>query len=277
MKLDSTKKNVIVVPFDFTSTTENALQYALNITDPIDQVILLHIVKSESVVGEMKTKLSAIIDALPEESKVRVSSEVIPGKLSEDINASAESLNADLIVMGTHGAHGMQKIWGSNALKVVSSSHIPFMITQGKKTFSNISKIILPFSYAKETVQVAQFAASIANHYKASIDLIGYRDKDEGLIQNMKVNQTIMRRLLTEEGVDYSIASLPGKKSYEKELIAYANESDADLIAAAYFNESIFTAIGNSFLQDLIENKFDIPILTVSAMSLGKMNGSVVF
>lgn len=277
MKLDSTKKNVIVVPFDFTPTTEKALQYALNITEPIDQVILLHIVKSASEVEGMTSKLMDIINALPEESKIRVGVEVVTGKLSEDINASAESLKADLIVMGTHGAHGMQKIWGSNALKIVSSSHIPFMITQGKKSFEGISKIILPFSYAKETLQVAQFAASIADHYKASIDLIGYRDKDEGLIQNMKINQTVMRRLLTDEGVDYTIGSLPGKKAYEKELIDYANEKGADLIAAAYFNESIFTVIGNSFLQDLIENKFDIPILTISASSLGKMSGSLVF
>ncbi|MCH2224937.1 MAG: universal stress protein [Crocinitomicaceae bacterium] len=277
MKLDSTKKNVIVVPFDFTPTTEKALQYALNITESIDQVILLHIVKSASDVENMKAKLTSIIDVLPEDSKLRVSSKIIHGKLSEDINAGAESLKADLIVMGTHGARGMQKIWGSNALKIVSSSHIPFMITQGKETFSSISKIILPFSYAKETLQVAQFAGSIANHYKASIDLIGYRDKDEGLVQNMKINQTVMRRLLTDQGVDYTISSLPGKKSYEKELIEYSNKKGADLIAAAYFNESIFTAIGNSFLQDLIENKFDIPILTVSAMSLGKMNGSLVF
>ena len=68
---------------------------------------------------------------------------------------------------------------------MVGNSETPFIITQTPDHFSEISHIVMPFSYAKETLQVAQFAATLAKKFKASIDLVGYRDSDEWLLKDM--------------------------------------------------------------------------------------------
>lgn len=59
---------------------------------------------------------------------VEVESEVIVGYATEEILAAAEKHNADLIVMGTHGRKGIDRIlFGSVAEKVVTQSKIPVL------------------------------------------------------------------------------------------------------------------------------------------------------
>lgn len=270
--------DLYLVPFDFTPITEGALNYGLRLTAGTeDKLVLTHIVKSDYRIDEATEKFEALIKGLSEDDRSRVSFKVAVGSLYEGINNVAEELDATSILMGTHGAIGFQKLWGSNALKVVGNSETPFIITQNPDRFSEISHIVMPFSYAKETVQVVQFAVTLAKKFKASIDLIGYRDSDEWLLKDMKVNQAIISRNLKDQNVEHSIITLPGEKGYEKELLEYANESNADLIAAAYFNESIIPALTGSFLQDMIENKFNVPVLTVNVHTLSKMTASVVY
>ena len=37
------KKQVFLIPIDFTDVTENALKYALRMSNPNDEIVLLHI------------------------------------------------------------------------------------------------------------------------------------------------------------------------------------------------------------------------------------------
>ena len=55
------------------------------------------------------------------------------GNIFEDIGDVAKEIGARLIIMGTHGIKGIQKLVGSYALKVILHSEIPFIITQKKR------------------------------------------------------------------------------------------------------------------------------------------------
>jgi hypothetical protein len=52
------------------------------------------------------------------------------GSVYEDIGDAAAEIDADLIIMGTHGMRGMQFITGSRALRVITSSSVPFVVVQ---------------------------------------------------------------------------------------------------------------------------------------------------
>ena len=59
---------------------------------------------------------------------------VLPGIPYDEIIKKAESLNADLIVMGTHGRTGLDHVlFGSTAEKVVRKSPIPVMTIRIKE------------------------------------------------------------------------------------------------------------------------------------------------
>jgi nucleotide-binding universal stress UspA family protein len=197
---------------------------------------------------------------------------VITGSLFEDMGKAAHLLSASLIVMGTHGAHGMQKVFGSNAVKMISNTSAPLLITQGKKTVEKIKNIVMPFSFAKESIQISTFAGSIAQKFNATIHLVGFHDKDEWLEGHTRTNQKIVRQLLTDNNIKHEIVNLSKKESYEKELMDYSASVDADLIAAAYFKEGIMPS-PNSFIQIIIENELQIPLLTVNSEELSVTSG----
>ena len=68
-----------------------------------------------------------------------------------------------LIVMGTHGVKGIQRLTGSYALKVIRHSKVPFIVVQTKKSSGEIKDIVLPIKFSQETKSKLSITASIAN------------------------------------------------------------------------------------------------------------------
>lgn len=263
--MSSENSDLYLVPYDFTTVTDEAMHFALQLAHKGGGSILIaHIVKNDDDIIEGEQKLKLIVRKLKQEDQKITKFKVMAGSIFDDLDKIGELTGASYIVMGTHGVTRFQKLFGSNALKVVSSSKIPFIITQENQRTPKIENIVMPFSFAKESVQVTQFAAVLAEKYDATIHLVGYRDKDEWLLRDMKTNQAIVRRHLTTNKIKHDIITLPGIDSYEDELMAYAHESGADLFAAAYFSQGI-KSVFHSFLQAMITNEYKIPVITINA------------
>lgn len=271
------KSPLYLIPYDFTSVSEGALRLGLDLAEANDgSVYLLHVVKKNSDKIQARTQFTEIFTGLTEAEQLITNTKVIVGDLYDDVGKAGDILKASLIVMGTHGAHGMQKVFGSHAVKMINSSSTPFLITQGKKTVDKIKTIVMPFSFAKESIQITTFAGAIAKKFKAKIHLVGWHDKDEWLEGKTKANQLVVRRAFKEMGVECELVNMAPSKEYDEQVIAYSKEVDADIIAAAYFNESIFPT-PNSFIQGMIENEFEIPLLTVNSEELSVINSNFSF
>jgi nucleotide-binding universal stress UspA family protein len=263
--MENSEIDLYLVPIDFTPVTEEAMDYALELARTGGgKVLLAHIVKSKDQVTLAEKKLDDLLKSKSEEDQKITEAKVMVGDIFKELDTLGDLTDASAIVMGTHGANRFQKFFGSNALKVVSSSSIPFFIVQEGQKKDKIDSIVMPFSFARESVQVTQFAASLAEKYDATIHLVGYRDKDEWLLRDMKTNQAIVRKHLTQNKIKHDLITLPGKKSYEEELMEYAEEANADLIAAAYFSTGV-KSLFHSFLQAMIMNENKIPVITVNA------------
>ena len=64
---------------------------------------------------------------------IPTSFEIRKGDSAIQIARSADAVQADLIVLGTHGKSGIQAFWsGSVAPKVASSTHTPLLLTPVK-------------------------------------------------------------------------------------------------------------------------------------------------
>lgn len=271
------KSPIYLIPYDFTPVSEGALRLGLDLAEANNgSVYLLHIIKKNSEKIHARIQFTEVFKGLTEKEQLITNTKVIVGELYEDVGKAGEILKASLIVMGTHGAQGMQKVFGSHAIKMINSSSTPFLITQGKKTVDKIKTIVMPFSFAKESIQITTFAGAIAKKFNATIHLVGYHDNDEWLEGKTKANQLIVRRALKDMGVECELVNMAPSKDYNEQVIAYSKEVDADIIAAAYFKESIFPT-PNSFIQGMIENEFDIPLLTVNPEELSVINSNFSF
>ena len=140
----------IIVPWDFSQVAENAFQHAVNISKVVNrEILLLHIVHEERDKDAKAIELKASTDKLAKEYGKKPSFEVVTGSIFHAIGETAKELKAEMIIMGTHGMKGAQKLFGSKALKVVVSSRIPFLVVQDKPAKNTIDTILLPIDFKR--------------------------------------------------------------------------------------------------------------------------------
>jgi nucleotide-binding universal stress UspA family protein len=98
---------------------------------------------------------------------------------------------------------------------------------------SKIDRIVMPIDLAKESIQILKFAVDLAKQFGAEIHVVGSHQSDEWLINKVRNNITNVRNYLKKHNISFSVKSLEGKKSYQEEVIQYAQEVGADLMAVA--------------------------------------------
>jgi nucleotide-binding universal stress UspA family protein len=138
----------ILCPVDFSECSDHALRYAQDLAEAFGaELKLLHVVEvpflpSYSMAGV--PDLSMPIEQLEEGARehlekvlertrqqvegIEVSGEVRPGTAFVEIIDTAREMDADLIVMGTHGRSGLKQLLiGSVAEKVVRKAPCPVL------------------------------------------------------------------------------------------------------------------------------------------------------
>jgi nucleotide-binding universal stress UspA family protein len=104
----------------------------LYVAPSLSQYVGFHVPPSsiESFVGEIVTGAEDTMNAFVKEnfSDIKVEGKVVTGYPAEEILAISEAEGCDMVVMGTHGRKGIDRIlFGSVAEKVVKSSKAPVL------------------------------------------------------------------------------------------------------------------------------------------------------
>jgi nucleotide-binding universal stress UspA family protein len=273
------KSNTILVPTDFTKVAENATNHALVIAKTSGaEVILLHVVAKQTDVTSSKSKIDALAESLSKSTGIKVSGAIRVGNIFDDIGDAASELGAKLILMGTHGAKGMQRITGSYALKVITSSAVPFIVVQEKGIDANgYNDIILPIDLSKETKQKLKYATEIATHFKAKVHIVVPEESDEFLKNQLIRNINFAKTYLKENNIGYTAKILNG--DFVKELMKYSVAVNGDLICIMSLHGSggISNVFGSIEEQKILTNEAQIPVLCVNPKEISSAAGKGLF
>jgi nucleotide-binding universal stress UspA family protein len=258
-----------IVPFDFTNVAITAVKHGIGMAEKSNaQLVLLHLVGNESKIQSKKQELDQIIEnEFVRSTRIRLVSEVRVGSIFEDINKVALEYGSFKIIMGTHGALGMQKIFGSNAIKVVKSTNLPIYIVQDSATFKEIKNIVVPIDTSKESTQIISHAADMAFLFNAQVIVVGELQTDETASKQLKTRLKIVEDKFESLKVKASVKLFQQSESYAKKIVNFAKETDAQLIATAYHPESLIPLL-DTFLQRLIMNEEKIPVLTIQSQEV---------
>jgi len=264
--------NIFIVPHDFTSVGDAALKYALFLAQPRKTSIeLLHIVSSKEKKHQAEESLQKIINNLDLEVG---GSSVVPlvkvGSIFDDISKIAKTKEARLIIMGTHGAKGMQKLFGSYAMKVVINSSVPFLVIQDAVDFTQIKRITIPITTSKESLQIINVAGEIARTFGAEVDVIAEHQSDKRLSQQLRIRISLVKKQFEEKNVVAKVDIIDEKMAFHHAVINYAKKTNSDMIALAYHNDGLFASL-EKYTQTLITNEENIPCLVVNAKLLSKL------
>ena len=221
----------IIVPWDFSQVAENAFQHAVNISKVLNrEILLLHIVSDMKDVESKKDELNASSEKLGNEYGKKPYVEVVDGSIFKAIGDTATEKKAEMIIMGTHGMKGAQKLFGSKALKVVVSSRIPFLVVQDKPVKNTVDTIMLPIDFKQENKEKANWIYYLARNFGAKFIILKSRAKDKGFRKKVLSNIKYIESFLKGHDVAYEIVTVPGKESFKKEVISISKEREADLI-----------------------------------------------
>lgn len=263
-------KKTFIVPHDFTPVADIALEHAIITAKTLEaEIQMLHVVSKDEQIKDALVKLDEII-AGHDTQGVKIIPNVRIGSIFEDIGAFAAEHQAELIIMGTHGAHGWQHITGSRALKVVTSSTVPFIVVQEKAhKKTNYSSIVVPMDLHKETKQKLSYVATLAKYFNSKVHVVTPDESDEFLKATVMNNISFAEHFFHDRGIDMTSAIVPSS-GFDKEVVKYAASVDADLIAIMNLSSGgIFSLISGKYEQYIITNDALIPTLIVNPVELG--------
>ncbi len=138
----------IFVPMDFSKLSKAALPWAIFLAEQFKaEIILFHVVEkfpidyllgkelmSDAIVPLIKqaeADFEIVASDLAKSFGMKITAAVREGKPHEEICEAAKTLDADLIVLTTHGYTGLKHVWlGSTAERVVRHASCPVLVVR---------------------------------------------------------------------------------------------------------------------------------------------------
>jgi nucleotide-binding universal stress UspA family protein len=256
----------LMVPWDFTPVGEYALEHAVKIAK-IDgnPVYLVHIARKKDEVSKLKALLDAQAVELFKKYSIKPHAVVRYGTIFSSLGEIADEIDAEMVIMGTHGIRGMQKLTGSWALKVIVSSKVPFVIVQSPPDNNRFKHIVLPIDFRREDKEKVNWLVYLHKHFNSKIHIIKPQKSDKRLLKGVNTNILFTKKILDQKHVEYDIITAPGKKSFARETIDYAIQLKAEIIVIMTTkNIGLADYIMGADEQYIIANSAKIPVMCIN-------------
>ena len=261
-----TQKNKILVPYDFTEVADNAVKHAIKICNILNaDLCLLHIVKKDSQISEYEEKLKETCDAINKEYGIQPIPIIRDGTIFKTINQVVSDLDSILVIMGTHGMKGLQKLTGSWALKVIVGSKIPYLVIQEPPTYEDLLKIVYPVDFKTENKEKLKWVEFLAKMFNVKVYLFTSTNKEGIVDSRTKANLVFNKKFLEDKGIDFEIAMAEDKTSFSQETINYAESINAGMIMIMTTRDIAFhDYMLGAYEQYIIANSAKIPVLVIN-------------
>lgn len=263
-------RNTLIVTWDNTEMSENALLHALRIARHLDnQIRLVHIVDhpgSKMHLDEITLEFQKQVEESSRKHDFDLQGVVLTGSIFKEIAAYANDSDALIVIMGTHGMTGMQKFTGSHALKVIVGSTVPFLVIQEKPaTDERYDSIVFPIDFKAENKEKLQWAIYLGKYFDSKVYLFKAPKKDKGLNRKVNINLTFAVKFLIQNNLDYEIHTAKKSSTFARETIEFAEEKNADLILITTTkNINIADYMLGADEQQIIANTSKIPVMCVN-------------
>ena len=179
----------------------------------------------------------------------------------EGIVTYSREKNADLIVMGSHGASGFQEMFiGSHTEKVVRASDVPVIIIKGEMEDFNINKFVFASDFSSEIKKPFQKLVEFANLFEAKLDLVMINTPNS--FKTNTVAENIMQNFVSGFPLSNYSLHIYNDANIEKGIINYSNKANADLIGIATHGRTGLAHFFNGSVSEDIVNHAIKPVIT---------------
>ena len=186
--------NRILCPIDFSDFSLDALRHGLRLAEWYSaQLTLFHVYQASQPLpvegipasvpvfvhadpNEIAAQVRSFCAPLLEPSGQKVEIAVRPGEAAREIRQEAERLPYDLLILGTHGRSGFERLFlGSVTEKVLRSTRVPVLTIPPpvREPGSPLYKTILcPLDFSAASIRALESALSLAKEADARLILL---------------------------------------------------------------------------------------------------------
>lgn len=276
----------LLVPCDFSTTSLNAFQFALDVAaqSPNGTVHVLHIIElpvlhdsvlmpvlsfEQDLMAELKEKAEKefeIIEKKYNKNQIEVIRIVQFGKISDMIQKYAKDHAIDAIIMGSNGATGMREFFiGSNAEKVVRNATVPVLVMKGIYK-GPIKHIVFPNTLETEDQEdLVMKVKALQDFFKAHLHIVWINTP-----LNFTSDSVTRKRLeLFAKRFQFKNCTISVYSHIEAEqgIIEFAKTVDASLIAMGTHSRKGFAHIMHGSLTESLVNHTDLLVWSYTLKS----------
>ena len=245
--------NKILVPFDFSEVSMNALKFATQMTRQAEacELILLNVIEHPTP-SSFKTMGVTDYDPL-ENIYMKKLMESVKGKLEEllngsdfeeiaatyklkignpyhEISAEISEENADLVVMGTSGASGLEEyLVGSNAERVVRMATCPVITMQEPANVAEINDIVFASNFHDVKPNFVDHILKLQYLFDAELKIV--KINTPANFTTTRHDQEVMDDFVKRFDIKNCSTAIYNYTNEEDGIVAYAEDIDADMIA----------------------------------------------
>ncbi len=266
--------DTIVVGIDFSKSSLTAMNLSIDVAARTNaDLYIIWVETVERDYDEAEKQLQIYVQQAKERLKDSdVEYRIMPkGKIYSQLNHAIKDLDADLLIIGTHGNSGFdEKFAGANTFKTIMEAHCPVLTIREDFHFEkDLEVLIMPIDFTKDTRQKVPWTIEFVKMFpNAVIHVLGIYSSTSKSIRNI-VNKYVLsvENLLKSKGLRY-VTNFIEAENTTLSTIEYATENNADLIVIMSEQEKTLSNIFlGPYAQQMI-NHSHIPVLTCSVRQL---------
>jgi nucleotide-binding universal stress UspA family protein len=275
----------ILVPTDFSTTAQAAVNVAINIARKAGaELILLHVLEeieegSFNVEGEASgstpteyslftlkliQKTRSQLETLVSETRrqgLKVRGKLRLGNSFHGIHVTIAEQNVDLVVMGTKGSSGYEEVMvGSNAEKVVRRCSCPVLSVHERPVNADFKSIVFATSLKEEELPFSRVVKKTQELYNCPVHIV--RVNTPGMfINDHTVTEKMESFVKQAEFKNYTL-NVYNDFTEEEGIIRFAEKVNADMIAMATHGRRGLAHLLESSIAEDVVNHSRRPVLT---------------
>ena len=271
----------IIVPVDFSEHSEYALEAAAGLAQKFgSELIVLHMLElSNAIISSAndtlnqeavfylklaEQKFETFLDK-PYLEDVIVTPIVKHFKVWNEVNDVAKKHNADLIIMGSHGASGIKEVLiGSNTQKVVRHAEIPVLVIKHNPILMDFENAVFASDFSDEAVASYLKATQLYDNLGTKIHLVYVNSPDGNFRSSSEIDKRVANFLTKAEGnlENLNKVNVVSDYSIEKGILNFANVIGADVIALATHGRKGLSHFFEGSVSEDIANHSTLPVMT---------------
>ena len=270
----------IIVPIDFSEHSEYALKAAAKLAQKNDaELLVLHMLEMSEVMltasGEDPQKVIYFLKLAEQRFEeflkkdylkdVKIKPIVKHFKVFSEVNDVAQKHNADIIVMGSHGASGVKEFFvGSNTERVVRHSEIPVLVVKKELPEVNFDVVVYACDFSEESIESFIWATRLFEEMNTKLYLVHVNLPNDRFKSSVEIERSVTNFLTKADGNLDRLDNVSYVSDYTVEdgILTFANKVGADLIAMSTHGKKGIAHFFEGSISEDVANHATLPVMT---------------